>query len=88
MRLTDYVSLNFNNRISTAAVFLVIEKAFDTSWHAGLLHKLSKLEFSTNLIKLIGSFLSNRKFCVSVEGEMQAGVPQGSVLSLLFLICT
>jgi retron-type reverse transcriptase len=87
MRLTDNVTLNFNNIISKAAVFLDIEKAFDTTWHSGLLYKLSKMEFSTNLIKLIGSFLSNRKFSVSVEGEMstpremQAGVPQGSVLS-------
>jgi hypothetical protein len=38
-------------------------------------------------IKLIGSFLSQRKFRVSVEGEMsttrdiQAGVPQGSILA-------
>jgi hypothetical protein len=45
------------------------------------------LEFSTNLIKLFGSFLSQRKFRVSVQGEMstpmvmRAGVPQGSVLS-------
>jgi hypothetical protein len=30
MKLTNYSSLNFNNNISTAAVFLVIEKAFDT----------------------------------------------------------
>jgi retron-type reverse transcriptase len=87
MGLTDHVTLNFNNKISTAAVFLNIEKAFDTTWHSGLLYKLPKLEFSTSLIKLIGSFLSQRKFRVSVEGEMstprvmQAGVPQGSVLS-------
>jgi hypothetical protein len=32
-------------------IFLDIEKAFDTTWHIGLLHKLSKLEFSTSLIK-------------------------------------
>jgi hypothetical protein len=70
-----------------AAVFLDIEKAFDTTWHTGLLYKLSKLEFSAGIIKLISTFLSNRKFRVSVEGEMstpreiQAGVPQGSVLS-------
>jgi hypothetical protein len=89
MRLTDHVTLNFNNNtsMSTAAVFLDIEKAFDTAWHSGLLYKLSKLEFSTNLIKLISSFLSQRKFIVSVEGEMstpremRAGVPQVSVLS-------
>jgi retron-type reverse transcriptase len=70
-----------------ATVFLDIEKAFDTTWHSGLLYKLSESEFSTSLIKLIGSFLSQRKFRVSVEGVvstlkvMQAGVPQGSVLS-------
>jgi hypothetical protein len=56
--------------MSTAAVFFDIEKAFDTTWHSGLLYKLSKLGFSTNVIKLIGSFLSQRKFRVSVEGEM------------------
>jgi retron-type reverse transcriptase len=87
MRLTDHVTHNFNNKMSTAAVFTDIEKAFDTTWHSGLLYKLSKLEFSTSLIKLISSFLSQRKFSVSVEDEMstpremQTGVPQGSVLS-------
>jgi hypothetical protein len=87
MRLKDQFTLNFNNKISTAAVFLDIEKAFDTTWHSGLLYNLSKLEFSTSLIKLIGSVFSQRKFRVSAAGEMstprvmQAGVPQGSVLS-------
>jgi retron-type reverse transcriptase len=81
------MTLNFNNGISTAAVFLDIEKAFDTTWHSGLIYKMSKFEFSTRLIQLISSFLSDRKFRVSVEGEMstpramEAGVPQGSVLS-------
>jgi hypothetical protein len=73
--------------MSTAAIFLYIEKAFATTWHSGLLYKLTELEFPTSLIKLISSFLSQRKFRVSVEGEMstprrmQAGVPQGFVLS-------
>jgi hypothetical protein len=64
-----------------------IVNAFDTAWHPGLLCKLHKLNFSINLIKLIISFLSERKFTVSVEGEMsthrkiQAGVPEGSILS-------
>jgi hypothetical protein len=76
------------HKMSTAAVFLDIEKAFDTTWHTGLLYKLAKMEFSVNLIQLISSFLSYRKFTVSVEGElstpryMEAGVPQGSVLPL------
>jgi hypothetical protein len=53
MRLADHVTLNFNNKMSTAAVFLDIEKAFDTTWHHGLLYKLSILELSTSVIKLI-----------------------------------
>jgi hypothetical protein len=84
MRLADHVTLNFNNNISTAVVFWDIEKAFDTTWHSGLLYKLSELEFSTSLIKLIAYFLSERKFKVLVDGtfstqrEIAAGVPQGS----------
>jgi hypothetical protein len=31
MRLTIHVNLNFNNKMSTAALFLDIEKVFDTS---------------------------------------------------------
>jgi hypothetical protein len=62
MRLAGYVTLNFNNKMSTAAVFLDIEKGFDTTWHTGLLYKLSKLNFSTRIIKLVSSFLLQRKF--------------------------
>jgi hypothetical protein len=73
--------------MSMAAVFLDIEKTFDTMWHSGLLYKLSELEFSTSLIKLIAFFLTDK---VLVEGEfsvsrkIQAGVAQGSVLTPLF----
>jgi hypothetical protein len=70
------------------AAVLDIEKTFVTTWHHDLLHKPSKLQFSACIIKLIGSLHSNRKFIVTVEGEMftpreiQAGAPQGSVLAL------
>jgi hypothetical protein len=86
MKLSDHVSLNFNNNMSTSAVFLDIEKACDT-WHPGLLYKLSVLRFTISLTKLIASFLTNRKFKFSVEGELSsprkvaAGVPQGYVLA-------
>jgi hypothetical protein len=94
MRLAEQVTLKFYNNMSTAAVFLDIEKAFDTTWHPSSLYKLSNLKFSANLIKLISSFLSQRKFRVPVEGEistpryMQAGVPQVYVLSpTLYNLC-
>jgi hypothetical protein len=87
MRPTDRDSLNFNNNMSTAAVFLNIGKAFDTTWHPGLQYKLTELQFPISLIKLIASFLTNRKCKVSVGGKLSllrkvaAGVPQGSVLA-------
>jgi hypothetical protein len=67
MRLADHVTLNFNNNMSTAAVLLDIEKTFDTTWHFGLLYKLSELELSTSHSKLTDSFLTNRKFKVLLE---------------------
>jgi retron-type reverse transcriptase len=81
------MTLEFNNSMYTAAVFLDIEKAFDTTWYTDFLYKLSESQFSTTLMKQIRTITSNRKFWVSVEGEVstpreiQAGVPQGSVLS-------
>jgi hypothetical protein len=86
MRLADHVTLNFNANVSTAALFLDIAKACDTTWHSGLLYKLSELEFSTSFIKVI-SFLTDRKLEVLVEGELStprkiaAGMLQGSILS-------
>jgi hypothetical protein len=72
MKLTDHVILNSNNNISTVAVLLGIEKVFNIAWHLGLLYKLLELKFSISLIKLVSSFLSQRKFRVSVEGEISA----------------
>jgi hypothetical protein len=60
MSLEDHVTLNFNNNMSMAAVFLDIEKEFETTWYPYLLYKLSELEFSTIVIKLIASFLTDK----------------------------
>jgi hypothetical protein len=57
------MTLTFNN-MPTAVVFLDIEKAFDTTWHNGLLYKLS-----ASLIKLISSFLSNTTAVVFLDIE-------------------
>jgi hypothetical protein len=87
MRLTDHLTLNFNNKMSMVAVFLDAEKAFDTTWHLGLLCKLSVLNFLISLMKLINSYLFQRKLRVSEEGQIsasryiQVGGPHGSVLS-------
>jgi hypothetical protein len=84
MKLKNHETLNFNNKMSTAAVFLDIKKAFETTWYLGL---LLNYNFQISLIKLLGSFLSLKISRVSVEGEIstpidiQLGMPEDSVLS-------
>ena len=74
-------------------VFCDISKAFDRVWHEGLLYKLERMGISGALLLWFKSYISNRKQKVIIEnsssktGDIQAGVPQGSVLGpLLFLI--
>lgn len=93
MKIVEKVSSDFNKDLSTGMIQLDLERAFDTVWHDGLIHKLFKLQFPIHLIMLIYSFLKNRFAYVSVTGiksnifSILAGVPQGSILSpFLFTI--
>lgn len=91
-RVAEHITHNLNLKQSTGMFLLDIEKAFDTVWHDGLLHKLgSHLPLST--VKLIQSYLTNRSFQVHVNDHkslsffIPAGVPQGSILGpYLFLM--
>ena len=72
-------------------VFLDISKAFDKVWHRGLLLKLERLGVRDPLLKWFRSYLTGRKQQVIIDGQssdwrqIEAGVPQGSVLGpLLF----
>lgn len=86
-RVTNSIQRNKTARKTTCMIFLDIEKAFDTIWHDGLIFKLSKLDTPLYLIKIIQSFLTDRKFMVKVNGihsstkNVLAGAPQGSSLS-------
>ena len=87
LRITENIAINFNNNYSTGMALLDIEKAFDCVWHDALIFKLCNHAYPTYLIKLVQSFLTNRKSFVSI-GEnhstsypIPAGVPQGSLLS-------
>lgn len=91
LRITEKAMFGFNKDKTTGLVLLDIEKAFDSVWHEGLIHKLFNYNFPIYIVKLIESFLKNRKAFVSLQKvqsdhfEVPAGVPQGSLLSpLLF----
>ena len=48
---------------------LDISKAFDSVWHAGLLHKLKSYGISGQIFGLVSSFLSNRRLQVVLDGK-------------------
>lgn len=85
-RLTDYITHNFNRKKYCGLVLLDIEKAFDSVWHNGLLSKLINYDFPPYTIHLLKSYITDRKFQVTINNELSfprtivAGVPQGSVL--------
>lgn len=75
------------------AILCDLSKAFDCVSHDILLKKLNIYDVGHQTIKIIQSFLTNRKQVVhfknksSVMREIRRGVPQGSVLGpLLFII--
>lgn len=75
------------------AVSLDISKAFDRVWHESLISKLPSFGLPTGLCVWIADFLRDRSIRVVIDGcsssqmTINAGVPQGSVLSAtLFLL--
>ena len=73
------------------ALFVDLSKAFDCLQHDLLLGKLNTYGFDYNSLKLILSFLSNRKCRTKINSffsewkHLLIGVSQGSILGLLLL---
>ena len=97
-QLIDFVNeihKAFDNRnsLEVRSIFLDLSKAFDKVWHKGLIFKLRQNGIDGQILKLLESYLCDRKQrvvlngCTSDFSAIQAGVPQGSVLGpLLFLV--
>ena len=70
----------------TLGILLDCSKAFDIINHLTLLEKLHKLNFSVQALKLIHSYVSERKQFVQVDDKSSSvklnnfGVSQGSIL--------
>ena len=77
----------------TLAVYVDFRKAYDLVWHQGLVAKLRRLEMPERLLKMIMSWLKDRKAHVALGEEksedfrINVGLPQGSSLSpYLFIV--
>lgn len=88
-RVTNYIKEHKAVSKSTVIALLDIEKAFDNVWHEGLIHKLIQYNFPVYLVKILQNYLSQRSSHVSIGStlsdvyEVNAGVPQGSILGPL-----
>lgn len=89
------VSTGLNNKQPTLAILLDFQAAFDTLWHKALIYKMHGMGFDNNIICLVKSYESNRRFTVQINEKKSsirnivAGAPQGGILSaILYLLYT
>ena len=73
----------------TLGILLDFSKTFDTIDHLTLLQKLYKMNFSVEALKLIQSYISERREYAQIDDKTSStqlnnfGVPQGSILGLV-----
>lgn len=91
--LLQNILCSFETKQSTAVLLCDLSRAFDCISHKILLLKLSKYGVGDGALKVVKSYLTDRKQIVNWNGAssdpkiVKHGVPQGSVLGpLLFLI--
>jgi ribonuclease HI len=85
--LTDEIQKSFMEQKQTIAIFIDIKKAYDTIKTDAIIDSLLKMGFKGKLVKYIQNFLLDRTFNVQLGGtksdlgNMEKGIPQGSVIS-------
>ncbi|KZS04645.1 Uncharacterized protein APZ42_032370 [Daphnia magna] len=89
---TDIVT-SFSQKKSTVAVFLDIEKAYDSIWIQGLLFKMASMGITGAILAWLKNFVTGRSMSVRIGDQESShksisnGVPQGAVISpILFNI--
>ena len=92
LRVTQDICNGFNRKEKTAALFIDIEKAYDSVWCEGLLFKLKEMGIRGRVWAWIRDFLTDRRVVINMAGERaqefdtNTGLPQGSIISLLLFV--
>jgi hypothetical protein len=93
IKLTTDIYNAMDKRKYTGAYFIDFRSAFCKVVHVLLIRKLKQMGVQGNALKLLESYLNNRKIRVKVngviskQGELKVGTPQGSGISgILFAI--
>jgi len=93
-RITNVIEKVLEEKKVCAAIFLDVAQAFDKVWHEGLACKLKTI-LPKQYTEILDSYLTERFFRIkqgdaySELKEINAGVPQGSVLGpVLYLLYT
>ena len=86
LQLIENIKQNLDKKLATGLVLMDLSKAFDCLNHDFIIAKLQAYNFSKDSIKLISSYLRNRKQRVKIGNTrsdwqiIKKGVPQGSVV--------
>ena len=89
LSITHEIYKSFDDGIEVRGVFLDILKTLDKVWHNGIIFKLKQNGISGKLLSVSSDFLKDKKQRVTLNGKVSswtgvnAGVPQGSILSPL-----
>lgn len=93
LNFTSKCITSMENKAQVDVVYTDLKAAFDKIDHRILLHKLSRLGVSTQLVSWLESYLTDRELRVKIDGcvsrpfSNKSGVPQGSNLGpLLFVL--
>ena len=93
IKLADYIVQEIDRKLTPVNIYIDLSKAFDTLNFDILFYKLHYYGITDIALKLLKSYMSNRKqyvkYNVNESGfkEIKTGVPQGSILGpLLFSI--
>ena len=95
LNLTQFIEDGYETKDITGTVFVDLTAAYDTVNHRILLLKVARMIKNKNIVNILRSLLSNRRFFVEMDGRksrwrlQKNGLPQGSVLApTLFNIYT